>query len=148
MLEKPRIFVIDDDPVVLRAIERVLRTRGFPVEVFLSPEAFLERPPYDGVACLLLDLTMPGLDGLAVQEALISRGNAHPIIFFSGQGDVPSTARAMREGAVDFLVKPLDEPQLLEAIGRAGARAEAQYRQRQSERETEARFARLTKRER
>ena len=148
MEEKPRVFVIDDDPVVLRAIERLLRTRGFPVEVFLSPEAFLERPPYDGVACLLLDLTMPGLDGLAVQEALISRGNAHPIIFFSGQGDVSSTARAMREGAVDFLVKPLDEPQLLAAIARAGARAEAQYRQRQLERETEARFARLTKRER
>ncbi len=148
MDEKLRVFVIDDDPVVLRAIERLLRSHGLQVEVFMSPEAFLERPPYDGVACLLLDLSMPGLNGLDVQQAMVARGNSHPIVFFSGQGDVPSTARAMREGAVDFLVKPLDEPQLMEAIGRAEARATALHQQRQSERETEARFARLTRRER
>jgi FixJ family two-component response regulator len=91
---------------------------------------------------------MPGLNGLDIQKTMIGRGVAHPIIFFSGQGDVPSTARAMREGAIDFLVKPLDEPQLLEAIQRAGARAAALQLQRQSEREVEARFARLTRRER
>lgn len=148
MQDKPRIFVIDDDPVVLRAVERMLRGHGFVVEVFTSPESFLERPAYDGVACLLLDLTMPGLNGFDVQEALTSRGSVHPIIFFSGQGDVPSTARAMREGAVDFLVKPIDEPQLVAAVERAGVRAAALYQQRRSERETEARVARLTPRER
>ena len=79
---------------------------------------------------------------------MIGKGISHPIIFFSGQGDVPSTARAMKEGAVDFLVKPIDEPQLLDAIARAGARATALRQQQQSERETAARFARLTKRER
>jgi FixJ family two-component response regulator len=148
MEEQLRVFVIDDDPLVLRAIERVLRSNGFPVEVFESPTTFLERPPYDGVACLLLDLMMPGLNGLDVQEMLAGRGVSHPIIFVSGQGDVPSTARAMKEGAVDFLVKPIDETQLLDAIGRAGARATALREQQQSERETAARFARLTKRER
>ena len=148
MEEQLRVFVIDDDPLVLRAIERVLRSNGFPVEVFSSPTTFLDRPPYDGVACLLLDLMMPGLNGLDVQEMLAGREVSHPIIFVSGQGDVPSTARAMKEGAVDFLVKPIDETQLLDAIGRAGARATALRAQQQSERETAARFARLTKRER
>jgi FixJ family two-component response regulator len=148
MDEKPRVFVIDDDPLVLKAIERMLRANGFPVEAFSSPAAFLARPPYDGLACLLLDLQMPGLNGLDVQETMTNRGVTHPIIFFSGQGDVPSTVRAMREGAVDFLVKPLDEPQLLEAIQRAGVRAAALELQRQSGREVEARVARLTKRER
>lgn len=148
MNDELRVFVIDDDALVLRAIERVLKAHGFAVEVFTSPETFLERPAYDGLACLLLDLLMPGLNGLDVQETLISRGIGHPIIFLSGQGDVPSTARAMREGAVDFLVKPLDEPQLLEAIARARARATAEQQQRQSEEDAAARFARLTKRER
>jgi FixJ family two-component response regulator len=148
MDEKPRVFVIDDDPLVLKAIERMLRANGFAVEAFSSPAAFLARPPEDGLACLLLDLQMPGLNGLDVQETMIGRGVTHPIIFFSGQGDVPSTARAMREGAIDFLVKPLDEPQLLEAIQRAAARAAALQLRRQSEREVEARFARLTRRER
>jgi FixJ family two-component response regulator len=97
---------------------------------------------------VLLDPTLPGLNGLDVQEAMAKQGIPHPIIFFSGQGDVPSTARAMRDGALDFLAKPLDEPQLLEAIHRAGARAAAVRHQQQSERETEARFARLTRRER
>jgi FixJ family two-component response regulator len=147
-MEELRVFVVDDDPLVLRAIERVLRVNGLPVEVFTSPLMFLDRPPYDGVACVLLDLMMPGVNGLDVQETLIGRGISHPIIFLSGQGDVPSTARAMKEGAVDFLVKPVDEPQLLDAIARAGARATALRRQQQSERETTARFARLTRRER
>ena len=148
MDERLRVFVLDDDPAVLRAVERLLRSHGYTVEVFMSPEAFLERPPYDGVACLLLDLTMPGLSGLDVQEAMAARGSLHPIIFVSGLGDVPSTARAMREGALDFLVKPLDEPQLMEALARAAVRAKSLYEQRRSERETEARFARLTPRER
>ncbi len=147
-MDELRVFVVDDDPLVLRAIERVLQSNGYPVEVFASPTTFLARPPYDGVACVLLDLMMPGVNGLDVQETMIGRGVSHPIIFLSGEGDVLSTARAMKEGAVDFLVKPVDEPQLLDAIARAGARATALRLQQQSERETTARFARLTRRER
>lgn len=146
--DEPRVFVIDDDPSVLRALERLLRSNGFLVEAYTSPWAFLERPFYEGPACLLLDLRMPGLSGLDVQEALARNRMSMPIVFLSGQGDVPSTARAMREGAVDFLVKPVDESQLLDAVARALARAVDLQRQRREQQEAEQRFARLTKRER
>lgn len=143
-----RVFAVDDDPIVLRALERMLRCHDIPVEVFTSPTAFLERPPYDGVACLLLDLQMPGLTGLDVQNAMSGKGISMPIIFLSARSDVPSTARAMREGAVDFLVKPVEEEHLLEAIERGRARAVTLREQQQRERDVEARLARLTARER
>ena len=107
-----QVFAVDDDPIVLRAIERMLRSHSIAVEGFTSPEAFLARPSYDdGVACLLLDLKMPGMSGLDVQAAMIAKGISMPIIFLSAQSDVPSTVRAMRGGAIDFLEKPVDEDQ-------------------------------------
>lgn len=145
---KPRIFVIDDDPIVIRVLERLLRSKGFTVDAFTSPAAFLERPPYEGLACMLLDLRMPILSGLDVQEAMSRRGMSMPIVFLSAAADVPSTARAMREGAVDFLIKPIDEPELFDAIQRATTKACDLQRQRQDERDISARLARLTKRER
>ena len=145
---KPHVFVIDDDAIVLKALERLLRSNGFTVETFTSPTAFLERPPYDGLACMLLDLRMPGLSGLDLQETMSRKGVSIPIVFLSAAADVPSTARAMREGAVDFLIKPVDEPQLFDAIARACARATTMQQQRRAERDTEERLARLTKRER
>ena len=143
-----RVFAVDDDPSVLKALERMLRVNNFAVEEFTSPSAFLERPPYDGVACLLLDLKMPGLTGLDVQGAMSRKGVLMPIIFLSAEGDVPSTARAMREGAIDFLVKPVDEQQLLDALDRARLQAVTLYQQKRAEREAEERLARLTRRER
>ena len=143
-----RVFAVDDDPSVLKALERMLRVNNFAVEAFTSPSAFLERPPYDGVACLLLDLKMPGLTGLDVQGAMSRKGVLMPIIFLSAEGDVPSTARAMREGAIDFLVKPVDEQQLLDALDRARLQAVTLYQQKRAEREAEERLARLTRRER
>ena len=116
-----QVFAVDDDPIVLRAIERMLRSHSIAVEGFTSPEAFLARPSYDGVACLLLDLKMPGMSGLDVQAAMIAKGISMPIIFLSAQSDVPSTVRAMRGGAIDFLEKPVDEDQLLAALERARA---------------------------
>jgi FixJ family two-component response regulator len=148
MKEELRVFVVDDDASVLGALERTLRANGFQVEAFNSPAGFLERPPYEGVGCLLVDLRMPSLSGLDVQEAMATRGISMPIIFLSGQGDVPSAARAMRGGAVDFLVKPVDEPQLLDAVGRARAQALALRERRRAERDAEERLGRLTKRER
>lgn len=145
---KPHVFVIDDDAVVLKALERLLRSNGFTVETFTSPTAFLERPSYDGLACMLLDLRMPGLSGLDLQETMSRKGVSIPIVFLSAAADVPSTAQAMREGAVDFLIKPVDEPQLFDAIARACARATTMQQQRRAERDTEERLARLTKRER
>jgi len=143
-----RVFVVDDDPIVLRALERMLRANDIPVETFASPSAFLERPFYDGIGCLLLDLRMPGLSGLDVQSEMSRKRIPLPIVFLSAQGDVPSTARAMRAGAIDFLEKPIDEGQLLAAIDRARLMSAAQREQRDRERDAEERLARLTKRER
>jgi FixJ family two-component response regulator len=142
------VFVVDDDPIVVRALERMLRLNDISVETFTAPTAFLERPPYDGIGCLLLDLKMPGLSGLDVQRAMSGQGMSMPIVFLSAQGDVPSTARAMREGAIDFLEKPFDEAQVLAAIDRARLKAIAQREQHDRERDAEERLARLTKRER
>ena len=126
----------------------MLRVNNFSVEGFTSPTAFLERTPYDGAACLLLDLKMPGLTGLDVQGEMSRRGIQMPIVFLSAEGDVPSTAKAMREGAIDFLVKPVDAPQLLEALERARLQAVARRQQASLELETQQRLSRLTKRER
>jgi len=142
-----RIYVVDDDPMVLAALERLLRVNGFDVEVFTSAPAFLERA-MDGPAVLLLDLRMPGLSGLDVQEALSRSGRELSIIFLSGESDVPSTARAMREGAVDFLVKPVDATQLLEAVERAQTRAVETQRKRAEARHAHDLLSRLTNRER
>jgi FixJ family two-component response regulator len=142
-----RIYVVDDDPMVLAALERLLRVNGFDVEVFTSAAAFLQGAT-DGPAVLLLDLRMPGLSGLDVQEALGRSGRELSIIFLSGESDVPSTARAMREGAVDFLVKPVDATQLLEAVDRAETRAVEAQRKRSEARHTRDLLSRLTNRER
>ena len=143
-----QVFAVDDDPIVLRAIERMLRSHNIAVEGFTSPEAFLARPPYDGISCLLLDLRMPGMTGLDVQTAMSGKGISMPIIFLSAQSDVPSTVRAMRGGAVDFLEKPVDEDQLLAAIERARLECEAMRQQQRRQNDAEVRLARLTKRER
>jgi FixJ family two-component response regulator len=143
-----QVFAVDDDPIVLRAIERMLRSHSIAVEGFTSPAAFLARPSYEGVSCLLLDLKMPGMSGLDVQAAMIANGISMPIIFLSAQSDVPSTVRAMRGGAIDFLEKPVDEDQLLAALERARLQSIAMRRQQQLQRDTEQRLARLTKRER
>jgi FixJ family two-component response regulator len=145
---EPRVFVVDDDPAVLRAVGRLLRAMGFIVELFSSPVAFLERLPFDGPACLVLDMRMPGLDGLQVQGQLAARSATMPTIFLSGASDVPTAAAAMREGAVDFLVKPIDDRELFQAITRALEVATEQHRQRRQQVEYRGRLARLTRRER
>ena len=145
--QKPPVYVVDDDPMVLAALDRLLRVNGFDVDVYTSAAAFLERS-MEGPAVLLLDLRMPGLSGLDVQDTLSRSGRDLSIIFLSGESDVPSTARAMREGAVDFLVKPVDATELLEAVNKAQARAMERQRQRAEARRTRDLLARLTNRER
>lgn len=143
---EPRVFVVDDDPAVLRAVERLLRASGLVVESFTSPAFFLTRLPYEGPACVVLDMRMPELNGLQVQGALESTGIQ--TIFLSGTSDVPTAAQALRKGAVDFLVKPVDEAVLLGAISRALAVSADSRRQQRQEAEYKKRLARLTKRER
>jgi FixJ family two-component response regulator len=148
MKTERRVFVLDDDPGVLRAIGRLLRANGFTVETFTSPRQFLDRLPYEGIACLLLDMRMPELSGFDVQGAVATAVPALPTVFLSGTSDVHTAAMAMRQGAVDFLGKPVDERELIEAVTRALARAAENAQRRQEEAEYTLRFSRLTHRER
>jgi FixJ family two-component response regulator len=120
--EKPdavRVFIVDDDPSVIKSMERLIRSAGYVVETFASARAFLEREIYDGISCLLADLHMPEDTGLDLQTALNDRDYSLPIIFITGAGDTASSVRAMKQGAVDFLPKPVDEEVLLSTIALA-----------------------------
>src|SRR5262245_9417805 len=110
------VFVVDDDPGVVRGLTRLLRAAGLEAQGFDSPAEFLRRVPPDAFGCVVLDLWMPGLDGLAVQRELARRGSELPIVFLTGQSDVPRTVQAMKNGAVDFLSKPVDHLTLLAAV--------------------------------
>ena len=143
-----RVFIIDDEPAVIAGLTLMLRANGFAAEGFTCAADFLARPRIDDVACVLLDLRLSGQSGLEVQDDLRRHGYPFPVIFLSGQGDVPSTARAMRDGALDFLVKPVDEPQLLDALARARTAAIAQHLDARRQHDAEERLAQLTKRER
>ncbi|MDI1476242.1 response regulator [Polyangium sp. y55x31] len=149
MTQKERtVFVVDDDPSVLRGLERLLRSAGYVVEAHASPRAFLERAPADRPGCVVVDLRMPEIGGLDLQEEFARRGFPLPLIFLTGHGDVPSSVRAMKGGAIDFLSKPCDDTDLLAAVERALAR-DAEARAARAEKEAvRARFAALTPRER
>ena len=143
------VFLVDDDHSVLRALSRLLRARGYDVQTFDAPQAFLDSHDPAVPGCAILDVAMPGLDGLALQERLtVAAGSQRPIIFLTGKGDVPTSVRAMRAGAVDFLTKPVGDQALLDAIARAqnlDARARRDYAERSAIR---TRIATLTPRER
>ena len=110
------VFVIDDDQSVLRALVRFLRTASYEAKAYSSPQAFLDDYDPSMPGCVVLDLSMPGMDGLAVQREFVSRGITRPIIFLSGRGTVPASVVAMKAGAVDFLPKPFKRDELLRAI--------------------------------
>ena len=118
----PLVFVVDDDASVRKSLTRLLKNAGYGAEAFSSVRDFLARPPHDGACCLVLDVRMPGLTGLDLQEALRATGQRLSIVFITGWGDVRESVRAMKGGAVDFLTKPLDETTLLAAIKQAVAR--------------------------
>jgi FixJ family two-component response regulator len=136
-----RVFVVDDEPALRRALERLLRGAGFDVTAFDSGEAFLGALDEGTRGCLVLDVAMPGIDGLAVQAALGEARNRLPIVFLTGHGDIPMSVQAMKAGAVDFLTKPVQRADLLRAVeaGLARVRATGGLRER---------FALLTPRER
>jgi FixJ family two-component response regulator len=118
----PTVFVVDDDASVLSALGRLIRSAGHRVEAFGSPREFFDRAGFDEPGCLVVDLRMPELNGLELHQEMIRAGYRLPVIFMSGQADIQSTVRAMQSGAIDFLIKPFDEHQLLDAIDRAIAR--------------------------
>jgi FixJ family two-component response regulator len=118
----PLVLVVDDDPSVRKALCRLLKAAGMQVQGFASAEEFLEQPLPDGPACIVLDLQMPGSSGLDLQRTLVEKNASVPIVFLTGHGDIPITVQAMRGGAVDFLPKPVNDRDLLAAVGQALAR--------------------------
>ncbi len=116
---KPTIFIVDDDPSVRDSMELMLKSVGFDVKTFVSAQDFLTANLQEGLGCLILDVRMPGMSGLDLQEKLVSAKTPLPVIFITGHGTVPMSVRAMKAGAVDFLQKPFEEQDLLDAIYRA-----------------------------
>jgi FixJ family two-component response regulator len=118
----PTVFVVDDDPSVRTSLTRLIESAGYAVEGFASAREFLDRERYAGPCCLVLDVQMPGLTGLDLQEVLAGAGHRMSIVFVTGHGDISMSVRAMKGGAVDFLTKPFDEKELLTAIERCVAK--------------------------
>jgi FixJ family two-component response regulator len=141
------VFVVDDELSVRKSLTRLLRAAGFQAVAFASAREFLEDPADKSVGCLLLDVQMPELNGLELQQALAETGRSCPIVFITGHGDIPTSVRAMRAGAVDFLSKPFDETALFDAIARALERAGTEAKTRAESDMVEARLATLTPRE-
>ena len=125
--DEQTVFMVDDEPLVLTAVARLLRAAGLSVRTFSSAVDFLESYGPDHAGCLLLDMAMPGLDGLSLQRQLKSRGIGLPVVFLTARADVPMTVQAMKEGAADFLTKPPSKEQLLGAV-RAALAKDAQRR--------------------
>jgi FixJ family two-component response regulator len=144
----PTIFVVDDDPAVLKSLGRLLRSAGLRVETCNSPQDFLARHNPALPGCLVLDVAMPGLNGLKVQQALAAIGDERPIVFLTGHGDIPTSVEAMKRGAVDFLTKPVNAEDLLKAIHSAIVKDSVRRLERDEVEEFKQRLATLTPRER
>jgi FixJ family two-component response regulator len=146
-LADEQVYIVDDEASVGEALSALLRANGKRVRIFTSGNDFLNCARRDSCACLILDLRMPGLGGLEVQK-LISAKTSIPVIFLTGRGDIPSTVRAMKEGAIDFLTKPVDEEALLSSVERALLQDRANRREAIEHARLVARYESLTPRER
>jgi FixJ family two-component response regulator len=144
----PTVFIIDDDPSIRLAIEGLLKSEGLCSESFASTREFLARATADGPSCLVLDVQLPGLNGLDFQNQLVSAGVDIPIIFITAHGDIPMTVRAMKSGAVEFLTKPFDGQILLNAIQQALELDRTMRKQHKELAELRKRYEELTPRER
>lgn len=144
----PEIALVDDDPAVLRSLERLLRAHGYRVRAFESPDSLLGAIPSFAPDCVIADLSMPGLDGLELQYRFKELRLEYPMVFISAHGDVAASVLAMRRGAVDFLTKPFGHMQLLDAIGRALSRSQQLRALTDRLASAHARIASLTERER
>jgi FixJ family two-component response regulator len=146
--QRPEVHIVDDDAAVRRAITRLLAFEDYEVYAYDSAEAFLAAQQPDRHGCVILDIALPGQDGVALQHAMAERGRLMPVIFLSGHADVPQTVSAMKQGALDFLVKPVDVTVLLAAISRALQKDDHLRAQRAQRETTQSRLATLTPRER
>jgi len=149
MTEKFTVYLVDDDPGVLKALSRLLRAKGHDVKSYSSPQVFLDEYDVAVPGCVVLDVSMPGLDGLEIQRVLSAANGYHrPIVFVTGKVDIPTSVRAMKAGAIDFLTKPVKDKDLFEAVSRAEIR-DAESRRLHSEMKSmQAKVSNLTPRER
>ena len=141
------VFVIDDDESVRKSLKRLLDAAHYKTEVFKSGSEFLSRSAYEGPSCVIVDVRMPGLDGIAFQEALIEHGREEQLVFITAHGNIPMCAQAMKAGAVDFLPKPFVPKQLLESVDRALTRSVEQFLRASERNHALALLQRLTRRE-
>jgi FixJ family two-component response regulator len=144
----PVVFVVDDDVSVRESLESLIRWEGWQVETFASAREFLERPASRAPSCLVLDVSLPDLNGLDLQRAIAPERSEMPIIFITGYGNVPMTVQAMKAGAVEFLTKPVESDALLGAIGSAIERSRASLDQQAASHDLNERYASLSPRER
>jgi FixJ family two-component response regulator len=145
---EPMVFVVDDDASVRESLSSLFRSVGLRVELFSSAQVFLKHQRPNGPACLVLDVRLPGLSGLELQRELGTHGNAIPIVFITGHGDIPMGVRAMKQGAVEFLTKPYRDQDLLDAVQQALERDRVELKLRTELVELRARHDSLTERER
>jgi FixJ family two-component response regulator len=148
MTNGPIVYLLDDEPEMLKALTRLLRAQGLRVRGFTSAQEFFGREREQGPACLVLDLAMPEVDGLEVQERLRQSGAELPVIFLTGHGDIPLSVRAMKAGADDFLTKPVNAADLLRAVRAALQRASERQAKLEEVVALRERFTSLTPRER
>ena len=148
MTSAPTVFLVDDDTAVLKALSRLLRSAGFEVDTFTSAQAFLDADRAAAAGCVVLDVAMPGLGGLALQQALAACGSHLPIVFLTGHGDIDMGVQAMKVGAADFLTKPVDDARLIDAVASAIERNLLARRASAEVDEIRLRLATLTARER
>jgi FixJ family two-component response regulator len=149
MLEDdPIVFIVDDDDSVRKALTRLMKSVGLTAETFTSADDFLRRESHNGPACLVLDIRMPGLSGLDLQDELVAAGRTLPIIFISAHGSIPISVRAMKAGAVDFIEKPFEDQTLLDAINQSLKKDRLAKLEQAELREIQQRVDSLTPRER
>jgi FixJ family two-component response regulator len=146
--DQPIVFIVDDDDRMRAATQRLLKTVGLHSEAFAMPQEFLRHKLPNAASCLVLDVRLPGMSGLDVQQILIEAGVQIPIIFITSHGDIPMTVKAMKSGAVEFLTKPFRDQDLVDAIQEALKRADALRQQQAEIAQLRERYAMLTARER
>lgn len=148
MNSTPLVCVVDDEASIRRSLVRLLSAAGHTAEAFASARDYLARPVHPGPSCLVLDVLMPELTGLDLQQSLIDSGREEPVVFITGDGDIPASVQAMKAGAVDFLPKPFKDDQFLAAVEQALARSCDRQRIRAERDDAVARLATLSVRER
>jgi FixJ family two-component response regulator len=146
--QQATVFIVDDDASIRHAMQLLLRSVKLSAEIFPSADEFLDQYDVSRAGCLVLDIRMPGLGGLELQERLLSMGSSMPIIFITGHADVPMAVEAMQKGAFDFIQKPFRDQELLDRISEALSVDRRQRSEQEGRAEVEARFLKLTNRER